>query len=66
MKVAVLGYGVVGYGVHEMLKKASGLEAGPVLVRPGKDDAPWKVTDLAAICAGPASAILPGFLLMLL
>lgn len=51
MKVAVLGYGVVGYGVHEMLKKASGLEAGPVLVRPGKDDAPWKVTDLAAICA---------------
>ncbi len=42
MKVAVLGYGVVGYGVHEMLKTADGLEAGPVLVRPGKADADFK------------------------
>lgn len=44
MKVAVLGYGVVGYGVHEMLKSASGLEAGPVLVRPGKADTDFKRT----------------------
>ena len=49
MKVAVLGYGTVGLGVHEMLKKARGLEAGPVLVRPGKDDAPFKVTSMEAI-----------------
>ena len=49
MKVAVLGYGTVGLGVHEMLKKAKGLEAGPVLVRPGKDDAPFKVTSMETI-----------------
>lgn len=46
MKVAVLGYGVVGYGVHEMLKAASGLEAGPVLVRPGKADAEFKCSSI--------------------
>ena len=46
MKVAVLGYGTVGYGVYEMLKNAEGLEAGPVLVRPGKDDEPFKVTSI--------------------
>ena len=49
MKVAVLGYGTVGVGVHEMLKAAEGLEAGPVLVRPGKNDAPFKVTSIEAI-----------------
>ena len=49
MKVAVLGYGTVGFGVHEMLKNASGLEAGPVLVRPGKADAPFKVSDISEI-----------------
>ena len=49
MKVAVLGFGTVGYGVYEMLKKADGLEAGPVLVRPGKDDEDFKVTDIDAI-----------------
>ncbi len=37
MKTAVLGYGVVGVGVHEMLYGAAGLEPGPVLVRPGKE-----------------------------
>lgn len=51
MKVAVLGYGTVGVGVYEMLKKADGLEAGPVLVRPGKKDADFKVCDLNAIIA---------------
>jgi len=49
MKVAVLGYGVVGYGVHEMLKTAAGLEAGPVLVRPGKADADFKRTSIDEI-----------------
>ena len=38
MKVAVLGYGTVGVGVYEMLVSAKGLECGPVLVRPGKED----------------------------
>lgn len=51
MKVAVLGYGTVGYGVHEMLKAAPGFEAGPVLVRPGKEDKKFKVSSLEAITA---------------
>ncbi len=54
MKVAVLGYGTVGVGVYEMLKKAEGLEAGPVLVRPGKTDADFKVCDLNEIVADPS------------
>ena len=54
MKVAVLGYGTVGVGVYEMLKKAEGLEAGPVLVRPGKKDADFKVCDLNEIIADPS------------
>lgn len=51
MKVAVLGYGTVGFGVYEMLKKANGLEAGPVLVRAGKEDEPFKVSSIEAITA---------------
>ncbi len=54
MKVAVLGFGTVGRGVYEMLGAARGLEQGPVLVRPGKDDAPFKVTDLHAITGDPS------------
>ena len=46
MKVAVLGYGTVGVGVYEMLQAAADLEAGPVLVRPGKEDRPFKVIQL--------------------
>ena len=53
MKVAVLGYGTVGYGVYEMLKKAEGLEPGPVLVRPGKDDEPFKVCSIEAVIGDP-------------
>lgn len=49
MKVAVLGFGTVGFGVYEMLKTASGLETGPVLVRKGKDDEPFKVSDISDI-----------------
>ncbi len=54
MKVAVLGYGTVGRGVYEMLEKARGLEQGPVLVRPGKADAPFKVTDPEQIFDDPS------------
>ena len=54
MKVAVLGYGTVGVGVYEMLQAADGLEAGPVLVRPGKADQPFKVSSIDAI-TGDAS-----------
>ncbi len=54
MKVAVLGYGTVGVGVYEMLKTARGLEPGPVLVRPGKADAPFKVTSLEEILRDPS------------
>lgn len=51
MKVAVLGYGTVGVGVYEMLQAAEDLVAGPVLVRPGKEDQPFKVSDINAICS---------------
>ena len=54
MKVAVLGFGTVGVGVYEMLQKAQGLEAGPVLVRPGKNDAPFKVTAIEQITEDPS------------
>ncbi len=53
MKVAVLGFGTVGAGIYEMLANAKGLEQGPVLVRPGKDDAPFKRTSIEAILAEP-------------
>ena len=53
MKVAVLGFGTVGAGIYEMLAGARGLEQGPVLVRPGKDDAPFKRTSIEAILAEP-------------
>ena len=53
MKVAVLGFGTVGQGVYEMLQHARGLEPGTVLVRPGKDDAAYKVTDISAITGDP-------------
>ena len=49
MKVAVLGFGTVGQGVYGMLAHSKGLEPGPVLVRPGKDNEPWKVADMNAI-----------------
>ncbi len=54
MKVAVLGYGTVGVGVYEMLCAAEGLEAGPVLVRAGKENEPFKVSDMAAITGDPS------------
>ena len=54
MKVAVLGYGTVGVGVYEMLKGAKGLEQGPVLVRPGKKDQPFKVTSMEEILNDPS------------
>ena len=49
MKVAVLGYGVVGKGVYDMLRTCTDLEAGPVLVRPGKADESFKVDDIEKI-----------------
>ena len=53
MKVAVLGYGTVGVGVYEMLAQAAGLEQGPVLVRPGKENEPFKVSRLSSILEDP-------------
>ena len=53
MKVALLGFGTVGVGVYEMLAGAEGLEPGPVLVRPGKEDKPFKVSSLSAIVNDP-------------
>lgn len=54
MKAAVLGFGTVGVGVYEMLQAAPGLEAGPVFVRPGKEDAPYKVSNLNQILSDPS------------
>jgi len=54
VKVAVLGYGTVGVGVCDMLRGAQGLEPGPVLVRPGKDDRPFKVTSIEQIVNDPS------------
>lgn len=51
MKVAVLGYGTVGKGVYDMLRTCPLFEAGPVLVRPGKEDEPFKVSSIEAIVA---------------
>ena len=51
MKTAVLGYGTVGKGVYEMLRSAKDLEQGPVLVRKGKADEPWKTDDFDAVLA---------------
>ena len=53
MKAAVLGFGTVGVGVYEMLGQARGMEQGPVLVRPGKVDAPFKVDSIEQITADP-------------
>ena len=53
MKVALLGFGTVGVGVYEMLAGAEGLEPGPVLVRPGKEDRPFKVSSMEAIVNDP-------------
>ena len=54
MNTAVLGFGTVGVGVYEMLGKARNLEPGPVLVRPGKEDAPFKVSSMEAIVNDPS------------
>ncbi|MBR4550073.1 MAG: homoserine dehydrogenase [Oscillospiraceae bacterium] len=54
MKVAVLGFGTVGVGVYGMLAEAAGLEPGPVLVRPGKENEPFKVSSIEAIVNDPA------------
>ena len=53
MKVAILGFGTVGVGVYEMLAEAQGLEQGPVLVRAGKDDKPFKRTTIESIVDDP-------------
>ncbi|MDY3279968.1 MAG: homoserine dehydrogenase, partial [Eubacteriales bacterium] len=51
MQVAVLGFGTVGRSVYEMLADAPGLTPGPVLVRKGKEDAPFKLSDMAQLLA---------------
>lgn len=53
MKAAVLGYGTVGAGVYRMLTEAPGMEAGPVLVRPGKASESFQVSDAALIFSDP-------------
>ena len=49
MKIAVLGFGVVGRGVVDMIEKAPNPELGYVLVRAGKADEPWKTDELDVI-----------------
>lgn len=54
MKVAVLGFGTIGIGIYEMLADACNLEQGPVLVRPGKADAPFKKESIEEIVSDPS------------
>ena len=54
MKASVLGFGTIGRGVYDMLCAADGMECVSVLVRPGKKDAAFKVTDISEI-TGDAS-----------
>ena len=54
MKVSVLGYGTVGFGVCSMLEKAPGLELVSVLVRPGKADKAFKVTSIDEVVSDPS------------
>ena len=54
MKTAVLGFGTVGAGIYEILQNAAGLEPGPVYVRRGKADVPWKSDDFDGILADPS------------
>ncbi|MBR6115019.1 MAG: homoserine dehydrogenase [Oscillospiraceae bacterium] len=53
MKVAVLGFGTIGFGVYRMLEASPGLEPGPVLVREGKKKEPFQVTSLQEILDDP-------------
>ena len=53
MKVALLGYGTVGVGVRKMLQNASDLEAGPVLVRAGKEKESFQTSDFSSILSDP-------------
>lgn len=53
MKVAVLGYGTVGKGVHDLLLDAPGFEAGPVLEKDRRPDLPFAVTDIGTILEDP-------------
>jgi len=53
MKVAVLGYGTVGKGVHDLLIDAPGFEAGPVLEKEERPDLPFAVTDIDLILIDP-------------
>ncbi|MCF0238729.1 MAG: homoserine dehydrogenase [Sphaerochaetaceae bacterium] len=53
MKVAVLGYGTVGKGVHDVLLNSKGFEAGPVLVLPKEVSQPFHVTDIKKIAEDP-------------
>ncbi len=51
MNTSVLGFGTVGKGVVEMIDAAEGMNCVSVLVRPGKDDRPYKVSDIQRITA---------------
>lgn len=49
MKVSVLGYGTVGRGVCDMIRKNNALELGCVLVLPQEVSEPFHVTDIKDI-----------------
>ena len=51
MKTAVLGYGTVGKGLVQQLRRGQALEQGPVLVRPGKEKEPFHTARLEDILA---------------
>lgn len=54
MKTAVLGYGTVGKGLVQQLRRGQALEQGPVLVRPGKEREPFHTSRLEDILTDPS------------
>ncbi len=57
MKISILGYGVVGKGVYEMLKASSEHEVCSVLVRPGKVEKSWMVDSIDSVLKDPSSVV---------
>ena len=53
MKVAVLGYGVVGQGVFRMLQACEGLSCNRVLERPGVCNESYIVNNIEEIISDP-------------
>lgn len=57
MKISVLGYGVVGKGVYEMLQACPEHVVSSVLVRPKKVEKSWMVDSIDSVLEDPSSVV---------